>query len=103
MQNGVDRQVYSYLQMICSQMITKLENLVTFYDGFLREDGTDLTKTIRELETLPFERARSKMQSQLINIAICGAFSSGKSFLTSAMINRVEWYERDAEIGRAHV
>ena len=34
------------------------------------------------------------MKSQLINVAVCGAFSSGKSFLISALINRLKWYER---------
>ncbi len=89
---GTDQQAYQFLHDNCSQVITKVEQLVASYDELLRSDGISLGNSIKELEAAPFDAARAKLRSQLINIAVCGAFSSGKSFLISALIDRIRWY-----------
>jgi len=75
-------------------IISYVENLSIEYGEILSDDGILLSNSIRVLEISPFESSRSKMKSQLITIAVCGAFSSGKSFLISALVDRLKWYER---------
>jgi hypothetical protein len=93
--NATDQNKYDYAVETCTQIVTKVEQLVTAYERLLREDAIELSKSIKELEMSPFERARSKIKSQLITISVCGAFSSGKSFLISGLIDRLDWYTRD--------
>ncbi len=92
MEAGADQQAYQYLLDNCTLIIGKVEQLVASYDKLLHEDGIALSNSFKELESAPFEQARAKLRSQLINIAVCGAFSSGKSFLISALINRIKWH-----------
>jgi len=92
----IDQTRYEYTLQRCSDIISNVEQITKSYERLLQEDGIELYRSIKELETQPFERSRSKMKSQLINIAVCGAFSSGKSFLISALIDRLSWYERNS-------
>ncbi len=96
MPSQTDSQKYEIAVKNCSKIISDVEHIVEAYQRLLLEEGIELSKTIRELENSPFERARSKIESQLINLAVCGAFSCGKSFLISALVNRLKWYERQS-------
>ncbi len=92
MEAGAEQQAYQYLLDNCTLIIGKVEQLAASYDQLLHADGIALSNSIKALESAPFEQARAKLRSQLINMAICGAFSSGKSFLISALIDRIKWY-----------
>lgn len=92
----IEQKKYDFVVQSCTDIISRVEQITDSYKGILLEDGINLVDTIRELDLSPFERSRSKIKSQLINIAVCGAFSSGKSFLISALIDRLEWYERQS-------
>ncbi len=96
MENGADQKKYDYLRENSSQIVDRVEQLATTYDKMLQEGGMSLGKSIKALETSPFEQARAKVKSQLINIAICGAFSSGKSFLVNALMDRITWFSQEA-------
>jgi hypothetical protein len=85
-------KLYLELRRIAEKVVNDLECIVAKYTEILAEDGIQVSESIRELIDPPFERARSKMKSQLMNIVICGEFSSGKSFLVSGLINRITWY-----------
>lgn len=85
---------YESLVQSCTEIISRVETIATSYKRILLKDDISLEDSIKELETSPFKYAKSKMKSQLINIAVCGEFSSGKSFLISALIGRLKWYER---------
>src|SRR5215213_9510072 len=89
-----EQQKYEFALQNCAEIISKVEQITLSYERLLLEDGIQLSNSIKELQPSPFERSRAKMKSQLITVAVCGAFSSGKSFLISALINRLAWYER---------
>ena len=88
------QQKYDLVLQKTMDIISYVEHLSIEYGEILSDDGISLSNSIRVLEILPFESSRSKMKSQLITIAVCGAFSSGKSFLISALVDRLKWYER---------
>jgi hypothetical protein len=85
---------YEYAVEKARLIVTKLEQITNGYKSLLFEDEKDLYEDIEVLTTSPFELARSKMNSELINVAVCGAFCAGKSFLISGLIGRLEWYRR---------
>lgn len=94
----VNDELYSKLNQATAQIINALENIVKRYTKVLADDGIRISESIRELNDAPFERVRSKMKSQLMNIVVCGEFSSGKSFLISGLINRITWYQTQNKI-----
>ncbi|MEO7841378.1 MAG: hypothetical protein ABIU06_18705 [Anaerolineales bacterium] len=92
----IEQKKYNFIVQSCTEIVSGVEQITSSYERLLLEDGINLVDTIKELEPSPFERSRSKIKSQLINVAVCGAFSSGKSFLISALIDRLQWYERQS-------
>lgn len=82
----------------CEAIINSVEALSTRYQELLAPDAIILANTIRQLGGNPFDRARRTMKSQLITVAVCGGFSSGKSFLISAIVNRLAWYTRPSTV-----
>jgi GTPase SAR1 family protein len=89
----INDELYLNLNQVTSQIIDELESIVARYTEVLDRDSIRIYESIRELNDHPFERVRSKMKSQLMNIVVCGEFSSGKSFLISGLIKRITWYE----------
>jgi len=88
----VNDELYLKLNHTTAKIIDSLESVVTKYREILARDNILISESIRELNDSPFQRVRSKMKSQLMNIVVCGEFSSGKSFLISGLINRITWY-----------
>ena len=76
-------------------IVNRLEEITQGYEQLLSHDDIVLSDRIDVLMVSPFELARSKMNSRLINIAVCGAFTSGKSFLISGLIGKLDWYRRE--------
>ncbi|RCJ40243.1 hypothetical protein A6770_10915 [Nostoc minutum NIES-26] len=97
MQALANNEIYLNLKITTVQIIDDLENIVNQYKEILEQEEIQILDSIPELNNLPFERARSKISSQLMNIVVCGEFSSGKSFLISGLINRVTWYEIESQ------
>ncbi len=87
---------YEKLLTDATNIVDNLEQIIERYDHFLREDDVSILKLVDLLENNPVERVRRKIKSQLMNIAVCGAFSSGKSFLISGLIGRLTWYRPQA-------
>lgn len=85
-------ELYLKLNKATEKIIDSLESVATKYTEILAKDNIRISESIRELDDSPFERVRSKMKSQLMNMVVCGEFSSGKSFLISGLINRITWY-----------
>ena len=91
----IDRKQKRYEALVgnTSRIVDELESITNSYTQFVNENESAVLKVIPELENHPFARARSRISSQLITVAVCGAFSSGKSFLVSGLLDRLKWYK----------
>jgi len=92
-----DQEKYEQIRAECEQIINKVEDIVANLKKVFANDLNELPSYLAELEEQPFHRIRSKIRSGLINIAVCGAFSSGKSFLISGLIKRLTWIRKSHE------
>lgn len=95
----IDRKQKRYEALVgnTSRIVDELESITNSYTQFVNENESAVLKVIPELENHPFARARSRISSQLITVAVCGAFSSGKSFLVSGLLDRLKWYKRKSQ------
>lgn len=93
--NSRSHVIYENALTKAKLIVAKLEEVTREYEQLLIRDNISLSNRVELLNVSPFELAYSKMNSRLINIAVCGAFSSGKSFLISGLIGRLDWYQRE--------
>lgn len=83
---------FNTLRNLSVSIVDALDTLTYEYARLLANDGIDIRKSLSELKGDPFQQARIRMKSQLINVAVCGEFTSGKSFLISGLLNRIDWF-----------
>lgn len=97
MYTSPDQDKYEQVLEQCEQIIDGIEQVFISYKKVLFDAEDNLFDSLKDLEEQPFTRMRSKIKAGLINIAVCGAFSSGKSFLISSLINRLGWIRKSQE------
>lgn len=95
----MDKNTYQFntLRYTSASIVNDLDALALDYAQLLSGAGINLRNSISELKISelksdPFQQARIRMNSQLINVAVCGEYSSGKSFLISGLLDRIDWY-----------
>lgn len=73
----------------CRKLLGDTEAFVAGFDTFLKHYEIHITEDWTVLKNQPFDLARTMLASSLINVVVCGEFSSGKSFLISSLIDEL--------------
>src|SRR5687768_17357130 len=81
------KQTEDFINNVERFIIECREALAGFYNTDFHNNLGISDPTIEEF----FQRLRWRIKTGLINIAVTGEFSSGKSFFVSGLINRVNW------------
>ncbi|RME58326.1 hypothetical protein D6779_06645 [Candidatus Parcubacteria bacterium] len=86
-------EIYRELRDACDEILDGMIDVVSGFNKIKKTNRRRRRKSAYNLDFLQSLRARAK--SELLTIAFFGAFSAGKSFLISGLINRLDWFSHD--------